>query len=215
MGYNEAKVENEADFVLLGVNPVGSLLKYEIPCFAGNVSDNNVYDYTKNEVFALKNAYLTAEGALAIAINNCEYSMINAKVLLVGYGRIAKALHRYIAPFTNNITVCARSDEAITLAQSNCADTIRFSDLTKRNDYSYIFNTVPHPVFNEDELRALKKGAVLIDLASFPGGVDVHFAKHLGINLITARGIPAKCSPESAGKVVAETVDIMVKGVFA
>ncbi len=215
MGYIQSKNAGSADFVLLGINPKGNMINQSIPCFAGNISANNVYDYTKNEVFALKNAALTAEGAIDIAISNSDISLINSKVLIAGYGRIGKALHRYLMPFTSNITVCARNDNALCMAEINGAKTIGFSDLKNNNGYSFIFNTVPHPVFNEAELAALKKEAVLIDLASFPGGVDVHFSKHMGINLIVARGLPAKCSPKSAGKVVAETVDIMVREVFA
>lgn len=214
MGYINTDSEDKADFVLLGVNPAGTLLKHDIPCFAGNVSANNIYDYTKNEMFALKNAYLTAEGALSLAIEGSSKSLINSRILITGYGRIAKALHKYLAPFTNDITVCARSIDAQTLAQMNGAKAVNFDSLQDKSEYDFIFSTVPHPVFNETELAAIKKDAVIIDLASFPGGVDVHFAKHFGLNLIVARGLPAKYSPESAGKVVAQTVDTMVREVF-
>ncbi|MBE6720686.1 MAG: hypothetical protein E7571_08570 [Ruminococcaceae bacterium] len=213
-GYIKVNNESNADFVLLGVNPPKEFLRYSIPCFAGNITAQNIYDYTKAEAFALENAYLTAEGAVAIAVNESDISLINANILIAGYGRIGKALHRYLQPFSNNITVCARKETDRVLSVANGSKAVDFDKLNEYCGYDYIFNTVPHPVFNEAELRSMKKRTLIIDLASFPGGVDVHFAEYLGVKLLTARGLPAKCSPQSAGKVVAKTVDKLVREVI-
>ena len=51
----------------------------------------------------------------------------------------------------------------------------------------------------------------MIDLASFPGGVDKHYALSRKINLIEARGLPGKFSPETAGHIVAEAVDQVIR----
>lgn len=212
VGYEAVNDVNNADFVLLGVNPEKSLLNYTIPIYAGNIFGDNIYDYTKDEDFAIKNAYLTAEGAVALAVSSSEKSLFDASVLLVGYGRISKALHKLLNNYSNNITVCARSQNQRTLATCNGANTIDFEQLCQKNDYDFIFNTVAHPVFNEQELLFVKKDALLLDLASFPGGIDKNFAKSYNLNLLIARGLPAKYSPYNAGVVVAQTVDNMLKG---
>lgn len=211
-GFSLVKKASNADFILLGINPDEEYLKSTIPVFAGNVSPvRNVYDYTKNEYFATKNAYLTAEAAISIAIQNSDASLINSPVLICGYGRIGKALHRYLQVFTSDITVCLRNCNAKALAQSLTADVISFDELKHCEKFSYIFNTVPHPVFNDNELASVSKNALLIDLASFPGGVDKHFAQHYGINHIIASGLPGKYSPEAAGIIVANTVKAIIK----
>jgi len=206
-GFSSVKNERNADFILLGVNPKEEFLHFEKPVFAGNVEEKQgIFDYTKSEVFALKNAYLTAEAALALAIENSPVSLVNSGILICGYGRIGRALKRYIEPFSRDITVCLRNENFACVAEYEGAKTISFEELKNSADYQFIFNTVPHPVFNEAELRALKKDALLIDLASFPGGIDEHYAKALNINYITARGLPGKYSPESAGIIVANTI---------
>ena len=210
-GFVSLNSESGADFILLGVNPDKEMLNYDVPVFAGNVSKKGVFDYTKNEAFAIKNAYLTAEAAIAEAIRNSDFSLVNAPILITGYGRIAKALHRYLSAFSSNITICARNAEQRALAQQNGAKVISFENLFKCYEYSFIFNTVPHPVFTVRELVRISTDAVLIDLASFPGGVDKHFAKHFNINLIEARGLPAKFSAKTAGEIVADTVIMMIK----
>lgn len=210
MGYSKVDFESNADFVLLGVNPDKKYLDFHKPVFAGNIKADTIYDYTKCESFALKNAYITAESAVALAIDNDDESLINNSVLIVGYGRIGKALHKILSAYTNNITICARNKNSRTLAACCCAETIDFDSLKKKNDYKFVFNTVAHPVFNENELESMRKNTLIIDLASFPGGVDKHIAKANDIKLIIARGLPAKYSPKTAGNIVAQTVDEMI-----
>ena len=208
LGYISINNSENADFIVLGVNPESC--DYPTPVFAGNVDKAGVYDYTKSENFAIKNAYLTAEAAISIAIENSDFSLINTPVLICGYGRIGKALHSYLKAFTNNITVCARNDSQRTLVKALGAKAIDFGKLSCEK-YCYIFNTVPHPIFNEKELKTISKNVLLIDLASFPGGVDRHFADYFNINLITARGLPGNFSPVSAGIIVAHTIDEIIK----
>lgn len=213
-GYQKCDNVKNSDFVVLGVNPNKNEISYDIPVFAGNIKADNIFDYTKKETFALKNAYLTAESALALAVSESPKSLINSKCLIVGYGRIGNALHKYLSAFTCDITVCARSCNSRTLARSKNADVMDLEALKNESDFDFVFNTVPHPVFNEKEISALKKGALVIDLASFPGGVDKHIAKSNGIHLIIARGLPAKFSPKTAGEIVADTIDKMIKSKF-
>lgn len=201
MGYRLVNKESNADFALLGINPDKSLIPRHIP----------VIDYKDDEGFAIANAYLTAEAAVALACSESELSLVNSSVLIVGYGRIGKALHKYLSVFTNNITVCARRPEVRLLAQSNCAKAIDFDELKEKNDFDFVFNTVVHPVINAAELSALKPTVLVIELASFPGGVDTHLAAAKGIKLVIARGLPGKYSPKSAGVIVAKTVDKIVR----
>ncbi|MGN0516712.1 hypothetical protein [Eubacterium sp.] len=203
-GYEKVNDMNKADFAVAGVNPVGIDECSAKRIYAGNVKGNNVIDYTKDEAFAVENAFYTAEGAICIAVQSSSLSLINSSVLLVGYGRISKALHRLLSGYTPNITVCARNDAQRTLAGMNGADAIGFDELDC--SYDFIFNTVPHPVINERELRTCNDDTLIIDLASFPGGVDMHFAGALGVNTVVARGLPSRLSPKSAGEAAAKVI---------
>lgn len=167
--------------------------------------------YMADESFLVSNAYLTAEAAISVAKENSDSSLINAPVLIVGYGRIAKALHHILMPYTTSITICARKSSDRAIAECNGASTISFEDLSKDSSYAFVFNTVPHPVFNDAELLALGNDTVVIDLASFPGGVDKHIASVRGVKLVEARGLPGKYSPKTAGRIIADTIDKMIK----
>lgn len=212
-GYINVDNNNNADFVLLGINPDRKFLEYDIPIFAGNINLNKVTDYSKDETFAVKNAFLTAEAAVSIAINESDKALSGSDILIIGYGRIGKALHYYLKAFTGNITVCARNEAERCRAELKGAAAVDFSEISNNLKYDIVFNTVPNPVLNEPELSHARDNTIIIDLASFPGGTDKHFAKIKGINLITARGLPGKFSPVTAGEIIGETVYKLLKEV--
>ena len=100
------------------------------------------------------------------------------------------------------------------LAHCNGAEVTSFDELKHKSDFEYIFNTVPHPVLSQAELKAVNADVLLIELASFPGGIDRHFAEHYGLKLLVLRGVPSMYSPVSAGITVGKTVERMIKEVI-
>lgn len=196
MGYNITKNSDNADYIL--------------PTVTANPSSTNL-PYMKCEPFLIANAFLTAESAICVAKDNSELSLLASSILIIGYGRIAKALLDVCRAYTTNITICARSSADREFAKMYGANAIDFDALKYNGDYNFVFNTVPHPVLNDAELIALPSDCLVIDLASFPGGVDKHMAYARGIKLVEARGLPGKYSPKSAGKIIADTVDKLIK----
>ena len=79
-------------------------------------------------------------------------------------------------------------------------DSVSFSGVKKELPrHKVLFNTVPQGIALEDHTGSCIK----IDLASFPG-LEGH-------DIIRARGLPGKYAPESAGKLIAETICRMDK----
>lgn len=215
-GYTLVDNTDDADFVLLPIpakdymfkNLEGKVIFYGAGDFRG-------FDYNKLEGFLLENAYLTSEGAIAVLKENSENSIYNSSILITGYGRIAQALHKALAAMGARVTVCCRSDKDKTGAHFNGAAVIDFSELKNKNDFDVIFNTVPHLVFTKAELDMVNENTLLIDLASFPGGVDTLYAKAKGINYINGKKLPSKYSKISAGELIGKTVEKIIKEDFS
>ena len=72
--------------------------------------------------------------------------------------------------------------------------------------FDLVVNTVPAPVLGIEELAAMKEGALIIDLASRPGGVDMASAAALGVRVIWALSLPGKVAPVTSGRYIKETV---------
>ncbi len=162
-------------------------------------------DYYEDEVFTLKNAYLTAEGVLNIAMNETEVALSSLKIAVMGYGRIASYLCEIIKPFGADITVYARREEAIANASIHGYNAKMISFETQY-DFDFIFNTIPERIITNEQLLSMSKDTCLVELASLPGGFDADIAEQCGLRVIKAPGIPGKYAPKSAGIAVAETV---------
>lgn len=165
-----------------------------------------IYDWFDDEELTLKNAWLTAEGAAQIATKNLKSGLGGSKVLILGWGRVAKACSRLFCSMGAGVTVSARREEARLNARQNGFDTAEFIDLKAVSEADLIVNTVPATVLFERELEAVKKDGLILELASKPYGVDFKAAEKLNIRVNLASGIPGKYTPEAAGLLMAQSV---------
>ena len=180
----------------------------------------DVNDYFISEDFQIKNAYITAEAAVSIAMNSLNRNICGAKVAITGYGRIAKHLVRLLSGMGAEITVAARKTSDLAWGACSGCSVIRIgdSDTLKKNifklahGYDVIYNTVPSWLFDRSFLEIADKNTFIIDLASVPGGVDVKAAKELGANVLWATSLPGKYAPRSAGELIASCVDGILRG---
>lgn len=166
------------------------------------------FDLLKDESFLIENAALSAEGAILGYQNYTKHSLIGAKCLVVGYGRIAKLLCSMLSSFTDNITATARKDKDLALiraAHLGCEHTADLKRIVK--DYEVIFNTVPYHVFGQKELNAIKKSTVFIELASPPYGCDMELAEKVGVDVRIEPGIPGRFFPKAAAKAIMRTFE--------
>ncbi len=164
-------------------------------------------DYFAREELALLNAVPTAEGAIQIAMEELPITLHGARALIVGFGRIGQALALRLQALGAKVTVAARSYDQRALARSMGLCTERLAGLAEwLCAYDLAVNTVPAPVLGVEELSALKEGALVIDLASKPGGVDMVGAAALGVKVIWALSLPGKAAPVTSGRYIKDTV---------
>lgn len=166
-----------------------------------------VCDYLEREELAVQNAVPTAEGAIEIAMGELPTTIYKSRCLITGYGRIAKVLARSLQGLGANVTVAARKYSDIAWAEINGNRAININELSAGLlDYDIIFNTVPAMVFDYDRLKRVRKNALLIDLASKPGGVDFLSAKNLGVKTVWALSLPGKVAPITSGIIIKDTI---------
>ena len=164
-------------------------------------------DYLEREEFAVLNAVPTAEGAIEIAMRQIPRTLNGMKCLVVGYGRIGKILAKMLSAFGAYVTCSARKCSDLAWIKAYGYTPVQTGAIAEDvYEYPLIFNTVPYMIFDETMLKMVRGDALIIDLASKPGGVDFDAAKKLGINVIWALSLPGKASPDSAGEIIADTV---------
>lgn len=176
------------------------------------LSSSRLFDYGEREDFAVRNAMPTAEGALYVAMGNTEKTICSSRCLVCGCGRIGKVLAPMLKRLWAQVWVSARRPEDIGWIEANGMNSLRTDGLEIcQLDFDIIFNTVPHMVFDRKLLSRLSKETLIIDLASVPGGVDFAAAEEFGIKTIHALSLPGKMSPDTAGKIIKDTVVNMLR----
>ena len=199
---------------------VFSSLKPETPVFGGMISEFifrlareynlSVYDYAAREEFSVKNSIPTAEAAIFIASERLKRTVFGSKIDVVGYGRIGKALAKRLSALGAKVKIAARSRAALSLAECNGFTVENLSEYLNHSvDCDVLFNTVPCRIINKKTTD--NDNTVFIDLASKPGGFTEDAEKTLGTRLIKALALPGKYSPESAGEIIFETVNNIIK----
>ena len=164
-------------------------------------------DYLKREELAVKNAVITAEGAIAIAMEEMPTALFGSKCLITGHGRISRALMRVLNAMGAQVTVAARKYGDLAWIEAGGCHAIHIASLAEHvGRADLVFNTVPACVLGREILSKLRKDALIIDLASKPGGVEFDTARELGIKTVWALSLPGKCAPISAGDIILETI---------
>ncbi len=168
-----------------------------------------ITDYLQREELAVANAVPTAEGALAIAMAEVPYTIHGARCLILGYGRVAKALAKTLSAVGAVVTVAARKPQDLAWIDVGGQIPLAISDLMQGDtplSYDIVFNTVPEQIVGADLLARLPDDVLLLDLASAPGGFDHEWAKEHGYHVIWALSLPGKTAPVTAGRIIGQTI---------
>lgn len=168
--------------------------------------DVKVYDFLNREEMQVCNAVPTAEGAIEIAMREYLGTINCSKCLITGYGRIGKVLAQMLKGLGADVYVSARRKESLAWIKLNGYTPIEHKNLITSGDFDIIFNTVPAQILDAHIMARIATNALIIDLASLPGGVDFESAKRMGIPTIHALSLPGKVAPKTSGEIIKNTI---------
>ena len=171
-------------------------------------NDIKIIDLMQNESLAVLNTIATAEGTVEVAIRKTQKIIHGSKVLILGFGRVAKTVAKKFAGLSAKVTCAARKQEAFAWIEANGYKSSNINKLGENlKEYDIIINTPPTLILNRERLKQIKKDCLVIDLASKPGGVDVDTARELGINFEWALALPGKVAPVTAAEHIKRVVN--------
>ena len=135
-------------------------------------------DYMLRDELAIKNAIPTVEGAIEIAISETPFTIHNSKCLVLGYGKIGKALSKTLYALGAKTFVEARKYTDLALIEGHGYYPLTMKEAKARLDeFDIIFNTIPSLVLGGTELEKIRPDTLVIDLASKPGGAGFDLGK--------------------------------------
>lgn len=160
-----------------------------------------------DEDFINENSILTAEGLISYLISHRLFPLYHSHILVLGYGHCGSAFLKCLNGFDSyNYIYCKNNDIFVDNAHV-------FHDL---NDIDFsifdiIVNTVPEVIIKEDYISKMKKRVMIIDIASYPYGIDHHYALNIGLNSIILPSIPNKYAYKYAGNMIFDKIKGMIE----
>jgi len=155
--------------------------------------------YGEDDALSILHAVPTAEGAIRVAIENTEDTILGMKVLCIGLGRIGISVVQAFEGLKARVTLAARNPAQLARAWAMNAEPVELADLGERiGEFSLIVSSASGRVLGEMLLARTRPDVVIIDLCSPPGSVDFDAAKALGRKVVWARAQAGR-APRRAG----------------
>ena len=134
-------------------------------------------------------------------------TLSGSRCLVIGFGKIGKALSLRLRGLCAEVTVSARRPEDCALAEALGLQSDRTGVYFRGlRQYDCVFNTVPASVLLEEHIAALRPDCLIVDLASAPGGLAPGLTPPERPVYLTAPGLPGRVAPASAAKLLKEHI---------
>lgn len=160
---------------------------------------------------AIYNSIPTAEGALMMAIQNTDITIHGSICMVLGIGRTGMTMARTLKGLGATVKVGIRKPEHFARAWEMGFAPFYLSELSHQvTNIDLLFNTIPTMIVTAQIIANIPHRAVIIDLASKPGGTDFRFAEKRGVKAMLAPGLPGIVAPKTAGRIIANTVSQLI-----
>ncbi|MCD7809842.1 MAG: hypothetical protein LUH02_10910 [Erysipelotrichaceae bacterium] len=159
-----------------------------------------------DDSFLKQNSILTAEGVVSYLISHRRYPLFDSQILVTGYGHCGQALIDLLRGFQCHLSVSVRNSQLKSEIESLGCQYIPIENI----DLSYIdilINTIPSVIIEEDLLKTANKNIMIVDIASFPYGIDHHKALALNLNSQILPSIPCRYAYGYASKMICDILE--------
>ena len=188
-----------------------------VTVFAGGVPEKprrlfraqhlQLVDLLEQEALAVTNAELTAQCAVELLLNAIPYQLQGRRVLILGAGRIGKLLGLKLQHLGAQVTAGARDEAQRAWCKALGFGAVPLTELAPLLwQTDMLINTIPAQLLDASQLQLLPDGALVLDLASAPGGFRPQDLALLDLDVLPGGGLPGKYAPESAGNALADSL---------
>lgn len=160
-----------------------------------------VIDVTDIETFKMKNAIPTSEGVIAEIIHKLDCTIHGSKGLILGYGYCGKCLVKNLKDLGASVDIYTLNSIEERAVTNNTLNLV--SDFHSSKKYDYIINTIPKIIMEVEEILTCTE--LFIDITEAYEMDNDCFVK--------MRGIPGRFSPRTAGTIIGEIINELIKNV--
>ncbi|MGN1098756.1 MAG: NAD(P)-dependent oxidoreductase [Christensenellales bacterium] len=172
--------------------------------FAGKIKNppENYRTVNDDERYLRHISDITAEGTLAEIIRRTRRSLSGINVLILGYGRLGKAVTGILNRVGTEVAVCTYDREEFDTVKTNTAFFGK-SVNPALSRFDVIVNTVPSEIITDSDKVCLTDKNLILDLASVP---CVKHSPGDGFRYVTLPGMPDVYAPQSAAEYMFDSI---------
>ncbi|MYL19240.1 dipicolinic acid synthetase subunit A [Halobacillus litoralis] len=161
---------------------------------------------------AIYNSIPTVEGTLMLVIQHTDFTIHGSRVTVLGLGRVGMSLARTFHHLGADVSVGVRTTSSAARVHEMGLVPFDMNRLDGRDmTCDILINTIPSHVVTPGIIKQLPSHALILDLASKPGGTDFRYADKRGIRALLAPGLPGIVAPKTAGRIIADVVSRLIQ----
>lgn len=165
------------------------------------------WDFMKLPEVVEENGWITAEATLAEALSYGGYSIRNQKILVTGFGCCGEKIAQTCSALGAQVTVAARREEVRKQIAMDGYEAVTLEELPDAvENVNTVINTIPALVLTEEVIQNMKQDALILDIASKPGGTDFKAAEKYGIFARLALGLPGIYTTTSSARILKDAI---------
>jgi dipicolinate synthase subunit A len=167
---------------------------------AARAAGVQLFEMKDDRSLAVANATAVAEALVALLIGKTQRVLPESRFLVIGYGATGAAITDALLGLACRVHVTARRPEHLERIRQRGAVPVAYPDrLQAMTSTDVVINTVPSPDAIPASAFPGLRAAVVMDIASPPGGTDHQAASDSGVDITWARGLAGARAPLSAG----------------
>jgi dipicolinate synthase subunit A len=163
-----------------------------------------------------ENSIPTVEGIIGDLVYNTDYTINGSYILVLGYGNVGKLLVSKLQCLDANVTVGVINKEDFdSLKEHNIPGFYTNNAEVMKSvikDNEIIINTVPNILLSKEYLELVRKESYILDISSYPHGVDFKAANELHLKNKLFLSIPSVVAPKTAGLILTKKIDSILGG---
>lgn len=170
-------------------------------------ADRRLVKLLERDDVAIYNSIPTVEGTVMMAIQHTDITIHGSNVAVLGLGRVGMSVARTFAALGANVKVGAKKSHYLARATEMGLKPFDISNLKAEvTNIDIVINTIPAPIVTAKVIAEMPTNALIIDLASKPGGTDFRYAEKRGVKALLAPGLPGIVAPKTAGQILAKVL---------
>lgn len=163
LGSQPCRIEHILDCAGCGAVIIGGKISAQIKTSAAE-RGQRCFDYMKCPNFTVKNAAITAEGAVSELMRRAQAALCDMRILVVGWGRIGKLLINKLSALCPAVYLMSVNTEARALAaELGCPSLPPDCPREILHGFDAVINTAPAQVI--PDLTAFRDSCILLELA--------------------------------------------------